>query len=229
MYKDQVSDVFFDLDHTLWDFDRNSALTFKKLFTDYKIDVDLPSFLNAYTPINRAYWKLYREGIILKEELRYRRLQATFDSVQYRISLDLVDTLADGYVEHLSSFDNLLPNALEILEYLKPKYKLHIITNGFQEIQNKKLNNSNIMDYFDQVVNSEMAGVKKPDPHIFKMALERAGAVPQRSLMIGDDLEADILGAKAVGFKVLHYNQDQQARHNHCGIINNLREIMVYL
>ncbi|MCG2461751.1 YjjG family noncanonical pyrimidine nucleotidase [Flavobacteriaceae bacterium F89] len=229
MYKDQVSDVFFDLDHTLWDFDKNSGLTFEKLFSDYKMDIDLAGFLQAYAPINRDYWKLYREGNIKKEELRHQRLKSTFDFLKYPVSLDLIDKLADGYIDHLSSFDHLLPDALNILEYLKPRYRLHIITNGFQEIQDRKLNNSNIMGYFDQVVNSEMAGVKKPDPIIFRMALDRAGTVPQRSIMIGDDLEADILGAKAVGFNVLHFNQDQQARHDHCEIINDLYELKVYL
>lgn len=229
MYRDRISDVFFDLDHTLWDFDKNSALTFKKLFTDYQITVDLSDFLKVYGPINRDYWKLYREGNIQKEELRHQRLKSTFEAVKYVVSIDLIEALADGYIGHLSSFDHLLPNAIEILEYLKPKYRLHIITNGFREIQHKKLVNSKIMGYFDQIVNSEMAGVKKPHPQIFQMALDRAGTMPQRSVMIGDDLEADILGAKALGFTVIHYNQGQQERHDHCDIIDDLSEISFYL
>jgi putative hydrolase of the HAD superfamily len=229
MYKDRISDVFFDLDHTLWDFDRNSALTFEKLFTDHQITVSLSDFLKVYGPINRDYWKLYREGNIQKEELRHQRLKSTFEAVKYTVSTDLINILADGYIEHLSSFGHLLPNAVEILEYLRPKYRLHIITNGFQEIQNKKLINSKIRGYFDQIINSEMAGVKKPHPQIFQMAIDLAGTIPQRSIMIGDDLEADILGAKALGFTVIHYNQDQQARHDHCDIIDNLQEISSYL
>lgn len=229
MYKNQIADVFFDLDHTLWDFEKNSALTFEKLFSYYKIDINLPNFIKAYSRINREYWKLYREGNIQKEELRHQRLRTTFDSIEYSVSPDFIDTLADGYIEHLGSFDHLLPHALEILEYLKPKYRLHIITNGFQEIQDKKMTNAKIKGYFDQIVNSEMAGVKKPHPLIFQMALDRTGAEPQRSLMIGDDLEADILGAKALGFNVLHFNQDNTSRHDHCDIINDLYEIKAYL
>ena len=229
MYKDQIADVFFDLDHTLSDFEKNSALTFEKLFSYYKVDVNFLDFLKSYSPINREFWKLYREGKIQKEELRHQRLKSTFDALQYPVSPELIDILADGYIEHLCTFDHLLPHALEVLEYLKPKYRLHIITNGFQEIQDRKLNNSKIMVYFDHVVNSEMAGVKKPHPLIFQMALDRAGAKPQSSLMIGDDLEADILGAKAVGFNVLHFNHDNVPKHGHCEIIHDLQDIKAYL
>ncbi|MGI9548268.1 MAG: HAD family hydrolase, partial [Flavobacteriaceae bacterium] len=118
---------------------------------------------------------------------------------------------------------------LDILEYLKPRYKLHIITNGFQEIQEKKLRKSNIYGYFDQVVNSEMAGVKKPNPEIFKLALQMANTTAAASIMIGDNIEADILGAKAVGIETLHFNAHNEPVHEYCHIIRNLSEIKSYL
>ncbi|GGW23916.1 YjjG family noncanonical pyrimidine nucleotidase [Arenibacter certesii] len=229
MYRGSVTDVFFDLDHTLWDFERNSALTFQKILSECGVGIDLDDFLKAYTPINLNFWKWYREGKINQSELRYQRLKTTFDSLKFRVGDELIHTLSEQYIAHLSSYNHLFPNTIGILEYLKPKYKLHIITNGFQEVQDRKLRNANIATYFDQVINSEMAGAKKPDPLIFQLALEKANAVPQKSIMIGDSLEADILGAKAVGLHVLHFNAHNEPKHNYCCIIHDLDEIKLFL
>jgi putative hydrolase of the HAD superfamily len=229
MYRNFVTDVFFDLDHTLWDFERNSALTFQRIFRDHAIDLELETFLAAYVPANLAFWKLYREGKIEKESLRYRRLRTVFDAVRYPVEDEVIYSLADAYIEHLSTFENLVPFTMEILEYLKPRYRLHIITNGFEEIQAKKMRTSGIAEYFDQVINSEMAGVKKPDPLIFRLALERSGAQAGRSLMVGDNLEADILGARALGIHTLHLNVHNEPPHPHGDIIRDLREIKSYL
>ncbi|WP_291869173.1 YjjG family noncanonical pyrimidine nucleotidase [Maribacter sp.] len=229
MFKEIVTDVFFDLDHTLWDFEKNSALTFSKILTKNDISVNLDSFLKIYVPTNLKFWKLYREDKITKENLRYERLKTVFDSLSYSITDELIDTLSEEYIEYLSTYNHLFPNAIEILEYLKPNYTLHIITNGFQEVQEKKLKNANIFDYFNVVIDSEFAGVKKPNPIIFDKALKEANVQPERSLMIGDSLEADILGAKAVGFNVLHFNAHGEALHGHCDMIQDLGEIKSYL
>ncbi len=229
MYRELVTDVFFDLDHTLWDFEKNSALTFQKIFEEHNVRVELEDFLREYVPINLAFWKLYRENKIQKEALRYLRLRKVFDSLKYPIEDLLITLLADAYIEHLSTYDHLLPYSREILNYLKPTYRLHIITNGFEEIQAKKLRNSNIHGYFEQVINSEMAGVKKPDPRIFQLALERTRVLPNRALMIGDNLEADIIGARAVGFHTIHLNVHKDPLHKHGEIIDDLREIKLYL
>ncbi|MCM4168492.1 Pyrimidine 5'-nucleotidase YjjG [Arenibacter antarcticus] len=229
MFKELVTDVFFDLDHTLWDFEKNSALTFSKILSESEVGVDLDDFLKAYIPINLTFWKWYREGKINKEELRFQRLKTTFDSLKYGAGDELIHSLADKYIEHLSTFNHLFPNALDVLDYLRPNYKLHIITNGFQEIQDKKLRNANIDHFFDQIINSEMAGVKKPDPLIFQLALERAKTLPHKSIMIGDSVEADIIGAKAVGLHVLHFNAHQEPKHNYCQIIHDLSEIKSFL
>lgn len=203
------TDIFFDLDHTLWDFERNSALTFEAVFKKHHINVDLKKFLKYYVPINLKYWALYREEKIWHVELRYKRLKDTFDAVSYRIDDDTIDLIADEYIKYLPTFNHLFEDAIEVLEYLKPKYNLHIITNGFQEVQNGKLKNANIEHYFATVTNSEMAGVKKPNPKIFELALHLAKAEKETSLMVGDCLEADMAGAKNVGIDALFFNETQ--------------------
>lgn len=225
MFKDKVTDVFFDLDHTLWDFDRNSAYTFQKIFAEQQINLDISKFLEVYVPSNLRFWKMYREERITKEELRYQRLKSVFDTLSYNISDNIIHVLSQEYINHLSSFNHLFPNTIEVLEYLKPKYRLHIITNGFQEVQEKKLVGAGIHSYFEHIINSEMAGVKKPNPIIFNLALHRAGVAPEKSLMIGDNLEADILGAQAVGLHTLHFNAHQEERHDVAPIIYDLQEI----
>lgn len=229
MFDRDVTDIFFDLDHTLWDFEKNSRLTFLKIFESNGIEQDIDDFLTVYVPLNLQYWKLYREERITKGALRYERLRKAFDAVEYEVEDPMINLLSEQYIEHLSSFNHLIPNAIDILDYLKPKYRLHIITNGFQEIQEKKLRKSNILNYFDQVVNSEMAGVKKPDPRIFKLALKMADTEADRSMMIGDNIEADILGARAVGLKTLHFNAHNEPVHDYSKIIHNLGEIKSYL
>lgn len=229
MFKNKVTDVFFDLDHTLWDFDKNSAHTFQKIFIDQKINVELNDFLKVYVPANLKFWKLYREEKITKEELRYQRLKSVFDEMKYPATDDIIHVLSEEYINHLSSFNSLFPNTIEVLNYLRPNYKLHIITNGFQEVQEKKLRNSGIHGFFDQIIDSEMAGVKKPNPIIFNLALNKAGAKPERSLMIGDSLEADILGAKSLGFHTIHFNAHRENSHDLAPIIYDLEEIKSFL
>lgn len=229
MFRGLITDIFFDLDHTLWDFEKNSALTFDKIFVANGIEVKLEDFLEAYVPINQDYWKLYREDKVTKQELRYERLKKTFDAIGVSVGDKDIDILSEEYIANLSSFNNVFPHTVEILDYLRPNYRLHVITNGFQEIQDKKLKNAAIYHYFDHIINSEMAGVKKPHPHIFKLALKRARISPTNALMVGDNLEADILGARAVGFHTLHFNAHQQPRHDVCPMIDSLDEIKSFL
>lgn len=229
MFKNKVTDIFFDLDHTLWDFDKNSAFTFQKIFIEQQINLEIEDFLEVYMPANLKFWKMYREEKITKSELRYQRLKSVFDTIGYPVSDQVINILSEEYINNLSTFNNLFPNAIEVLDYLQPNYKLHIITNGFQEIQDKKLRNSGIHSYFNHIIDSEMAGVKKPNPIIFNLALNRADAKPHTSLMIGDSLEADILGAKAVGLHTIHFNAHREESHNEAPIIYDLQEIKSFL
>ena len=162
-----ITDVFFDLDHTLWDFDKNSALTFGKIFDLNSIKVDLDTFLFFYEPINLKYWKLYREEKIEKKALRFGRLNDAFLAMDHQIQEDQIVKLSEDYITYLSTFNYLFENTFEVLDYLYQHYNLHIITNGFEEVQHKKLTRSKIIHYFDTITNSEMVGVKKPNPKIF--------------------------------------------------------------
>ena len=229
MYRGLVTDVFFDLDHTLWDFEKNSALTFEKIFRENELEVDLDRFLKVYAPINLAYWKLYREEKISKPDLRYARLRNTFDELAIAVEDHTINTLSVAYIERLSTFNHLVPNTLAILDYLRPKYRLHIITNGFQEVQHRKLENASIASYFEHVIDSETAGVKKPNPYIFNYSLQKASVAPEKAIMIGDSLEADVLGARAVGLHTIHFNAHNDPAHQHGEIIEDLIEIKAYL
>jgi putative hydrolase of the HAD superfamily len=198
-----VRHVFFDLDHTLWDFETNSDKTFAYIFERNRVAVDLESFTETYRPINRKYWKLFREDKVSKTDLRYSRLREAFDALDFEAGDDLIHTLSEEYIAFLSLNNQLFAHALEVLEYLRKKYSLHIITNGFEEVQHRKLASSRLEPYFEHVVTSENVGVKKPDPRIFQYAMEKAEARPIESIMIGDNYEADIQGALNVGMRAI--------------------------
>lgn len=200
-----ITDVFFDLDHTLWDFDKNSALTFDKIFQINTIDINLKDFLACYEPINLNYWKLYREEKIDKESLRFGRLYDAFTALNLKVEKEVINQLSEDYITHLSSFNHLFENTFAILDYLKGHYNLHIITNGFSEVQSHKMENSNINHYFKTVTNSESVGVKKPNPKIFNHALKVADVNKDQSIMIGDSYEADVLGAINIGMKAIFF------------------------
>ncbi|WP_299557126.1 YjjG family noncanonical pyrimidine nucleotidase [Seonamhaeicola sp.] len=219
-----ITDVFFDLDHTLWDFDRNSALTFEKIFKLNQIDVKIEDFLFHYEPINLKYWKLYREEKIDKKSLRFGRLNDAFLAVNRQVNEDLIFKLSEDYITYLTTFNFLLDNAVEILNYLQLHYSLHIITNGFEEVQHKKLTQSKISGFFKTVTNSEMVGVKKPNPKIFNYALEKAEAKVETSIMIGDSYEADILGAMNIGMDVVFFNTNHNNKTS-VKQVNNLIDL----
>jgi putative hydrolase of the HAD superfamily len=230
MQMQNIQHIFFDLDHTLWDFEKNSDLTFQKIFKMNDLSVDLHSFLEVYRPLNFKFWKLYREEKVTKSELRYGRLKNTFDAIDFPISDTLIYLIADQYIEHLADFNHLFDGAIEILDYLNQKYTLHIITNGFEEIQTKKMINSKIYHYFEKVITSESVGVKKPNPKVFKHALEIANANIDQAIMIGDSIEADINGALGVGMKAIHCNFDTSLVPNNLFIsVSSLLEIKKFI
>lgn len=206
--KPVITDVFFDLDHTLWDFEKNSALTFAKILKDNHVPVDYSRFVENYVPINHEYWELFREEKITKEELRYGRLQKTFESLEVSIEQSLIEILSEEYLTVLPKNNHLFEGAFEILEYLQSKYNLHIITNGFQEVQNHKIKNSNLTPFFKTITNSESAGVKKPNPGIFEFALQQANTTKEQSVMIGDCINADVKGALNFGMDAILFSQN---------------------
>ncbi|MCL6218327.1 MAG: YjjG family noncanonical pyrimidine nucleotidase [Zunongwangia sp.] len=229
MKLNNIEHVFFDLDHTLWDFDKNSALTFEYIFKLNQIDVELSRFLEVYVPINYEYWENYRKNLVSKEKLRYGRLKDSFLALSYRVEDGMINKLSNDYILYLSEYNNLLEGGVEALIYLSKKYKLHIITNGFEEVQHKKLKNSNILNYFDTVTTSEEAGVKKPHPDIFDISLKKANAIPQKSVMIGDNYEADIVGAADFGLQTIYFDYYNKSAYNNVIGLNNLKNINLYL
>lgn len=170
----KITDIFFDLDHTLWDFDKNSEMAFDRIFKSKYQEIITEDFIKEYIPINQECWRLYQNDKITHQELRYNRLKFSFDALNYAISEENILEIANDYIEFLTDNNYLFDGAIEVLEYLKPKYKLHIITNGFAQVQEKKINNASLGGYFSTITNSELAGVKKPNSIIFDYALNLA-------------------------------------------------------
>lgn len=227
--KHKITDVFFDLDHTLWDFDKNSALTFEIIFKKNNVVLDLERFSKIYQPINLKYWKLYRNEKVSKSNLRYGRLKDAFDALNMVVEDHVIDQLSIDYIDYLTIHNHVFDGTIEILEYLKPKYKLHIITNGFREVQQTKLDKSNISHYFDTVTSSEAVGVKKPNPKVFNHALSLANIKKENGIMIGDNYEADILGALNIGLDAICYNYHNVTLENDIKEVKHLLDLKNYL
>lgn len=226
---DNIHHIFFDLDHTLWDFDKNSALAFEILFREEKIAINIDEFLATYIPINNSYWTLYRDNLVSKESLRTGRLKDSFEMLKLKVAAQTIEILAEKYIRFLPNHNHLLEDTIEILEYLEPKYKLHIITNGFEEIQQTKMVNSKIVNYFTTITTSEEAGVKKPHLEIFTKALKKSNALPGNSLMIGDNYEADIMGAKSAGMSSLYFDYYGLKEAREIPQIQKLKELQMFL
>jgi len=217
--------IFFDLDHTLWDFDKNSALAFEVILPKHNINIGITDFLKHYIPANVNYWKLYRDGLITQQQLRYGRFKDVFVALNYEIKDETIEALSAEYIRLLPVNNHLFDGAIELLEYLKPKYSLHIITNGFHEVQALKMKSANIDHYFETVTNSENAGYKKPHPAIFEYALTAANAQKCDSIMIGDCIEADVQGALDCGIDAIYFNEHRLEAHPSIKQVNHLLEL----
>ena len=220
-----VTDIFFDLDHTLWDFEKNSGLAFNEIFIELNFPFSLDVFLKLYNPINHAQWKLYRENKITQEDLRFNRLNMTFEKLNYSASIGLIDKISEQYITYLSTFPHLFEGALELLEVLKNRFRLHIITNGFDKVQQFKIENSGIESFFEFVFTAEKVGFKKPHPEIFIQSLKTVNTTAEASIMIGDSFEADILGALNQGMQAIHFNSHNEEVHAKCPIVYSLDEL----
>ncbi|MFL0095514.1 YjjG family noncanonical pyrimidine nucleotidase [Tenacibaculum maritimum] len=224
-----IQHIFFDLDHTLWDFERNSELAFQRIFEERKIPISITDFLKIYKPINFKYWKLYREEKVSKEALRYNRLKETFEELTYSISTELIIAISEDYINFLSDYNHLFEGTIEILDYLKEKYELHIITNGFKEVQHLKMEKSGIKKYFTHIITAESIGVKKPDPKIFAYAMKLAKATPKNCIMIGDSYEADVIGGLDMGMSAIYCNLEKKENIKGISTIQSLIELKQYL
>lgn len=191
--------IFFDFDHTLWDFETNAKDTFRELYElnnlyDKGI-YDFEIFFEKYSYHNERLWSRYAKGFIKQEELKWKRNWHTL--LEFKIADEaLAKSMSVQFLERLPYKKQLFPYAEEILQYLKSKgYKLHLITNGFEKVQHTKLRQSNLSHYFDVVVTSEGSNSLKPQPEIFEYAFAKTQAQKFESIMIGDNPEADIQGA----------------------------------
>jgi putative hydrolase of the HAD superfamily len=206
--------LFFDLDHTLWDFETNSKLTWQQLFLQHglheKLTPDFDAFYDRYSYHNKKLWDRYHHGFIKQDELRWKRMWLTF--LDFKVGDDkLAKQLSNEYLVILPTQKVLFPYAVEVIEYLVAKgYQLHLITNGFEEIQWGKLRSSQIDHYFKEVITSEKAMSLKPNKAIFEYALKLTGASIVNSIMIGDNLDADIKGAMEAGLDTVFVNHIQE-------------------
>ena len=206
-------DLFFDLDHTLWDFETNSKETIQELYTTHRLAelgiVDFDGFYSTYSAHNHRLWDRYTKGFIKQEELRWKRVYLSL--LDFKVANEpLAREMSQAYLEILPNKKHLFPYTIEILDYLKQKdYKMHLITNGFETVQFKKIKNSGIADYFIEVITSEASNSLKPQKEIFEYALKNANATVAESIMIGDNESADIQGGINIGMDTIFVNHIQ--------------------
>ena len=204
--KKKYKHLFFDFDDTLWDLKKNSYAALREVFDKYdlnKLFDDFDQFYTLYTANNKRLWELYPKGLITKKELNQERFlnplsQAGCDDAE------LADHINEDYIEICPTKTALKPHAVELLEYLKPAYKIHILSNGFTKVQHIKIQSCGIGIYFDNLYFSEIIGCHKPDKRIFEYAVKSSNARKSESIMIGDNFDADITGARNAGIHQIY-------------------------
>lgn len=221
--------IFLDLDRTLWDFEKSAAQTFEEIYEKHQLHKlgisSVEVFTATYKKHNDILWAMYRDGEIIKEVLSVKRWFLTMEDFGISDG-ELAALIAEDYLTLSPLKVNLFPYTHEILSYLKEKYTLHLITNGFEEVQHIKIDASDLRKYFTEIITSEMAGCKKPNPRIFEFAMDRAGAKAEESVMIGDDLRVDILGAKGAEIDQIFVNYDSVPHSEEIAFeVNSLKKI----
>jgi putative hydrolase of the HAD superfamily len=228
-------DLFFDLDRTLWDFDRNSREALEEIFLEIA-QPRLPEhksaeeFIPVYEVENEKCWKAYREGQLTKDELRPLRFRNAMNGLGIE-EFDGMDSLAEAmgtaYVERAPYRTALFDGAVGVCEALKQRgHRMFILTNGFEEVQHIKVNRSGLEPFFDGVFTSDALGHKKPHPECFRKGLERAGSMADRALMIGDDMECDVQGALNAGWDAIHFDPLRTAAPSTTRSIHSLRTLL---
>ncbi len=222
--------LFFDLDHTIWDFESNAKETLHDLYLSNALHEkgipDFEVFFEKYSYHNERLWDRYTKGFIKQEELRWKRMWLAL--LEFKLADEtLSKKLAVEFLELLPSKKNLFPYTIEILTYLKGKgYSLHLVTNGFESVQHNKLRHSNLKDFFIEVITSEASNSLKPNKEIFDYAITKSGALINESIMIGDNLDADIQGGINAGMDTIFVNHLNIKPHIHATyVINHLKEL----
>ncbi len=203
--------IFFDLDHTLWDYDRNVTESLTELYHLYElVNLGIPTFeafFQSFHQVNFQLWDWYNVGKIDKHNLRKERFPRIFTHAGGRAEA-IPQEFEEDFMSRTSTKPHVFPHSKEILTYLKAKYRLHVITNGFNESQAKKMKSSGLDGFFELVVTSETTGHKKPDPRIFLYAMEQLSTKPENCLMIGDNPDSDILGAQRAEIDQVFFNPE---------------------
>jgi len=224
-----IKHLFFDLDHTLWDFNKNSKETLFELFDELSLSTRISSFIafyDKYIEINEELWDLYRKDKITKDVLRSVRFKRAFKCFGIEDE-SLAIELGNKYIQRCPLKGNLFADCHSVLESLQSKYLLHIITNGFEEVQEVKMRSCNLDDYFTEIITSEGAGVRKPNPRIFEYAFETSGAKPSESVMIGDSLEVDCIAAEKMGMHAVFFNPEKKFENKKVSYeIAHLKELL---
>jgi putative hydrolase of the HAD superfamily len=225
--------LFFDLDHTLWDFERASSETLTELYNNYKLEtrytgLKVADFLSAFQEVNARLWQQYNQHQVSRDEIRDQRFKLIYQSLKLP-EAEVPHDLGRHYLEQCPLKPHLLAGCHETLAYLQQKYQLHILTNGFKKVAWQKINSSGIGQYFATVVTSECSPYRKPQKGIFDYALSQAGALAQHSLMIGDSIEADVRGAEAAGIDAIYYAQNADVKHEHSRTVKSLAELREWL
>jgi putative hydrolase of the HAD superfamily len=221
--------LFFDLDNTLWDFKTNARQAFYDVFTELDLlgrITDFEQFITLYEKYNEHLWIEYRKGKVKKDQMRIERLVLTFNELNIHDD-ELSERVGDLYLKTAPYKTALFPGVHETLQYLSGKYKLYILTNGFSEIQIKKVTNSGLGDYFTKLFMAEMVGYQKPDRRFFEYAIKSVHAHKNECMMIGDDPDADIRGAWNAGIDQVYFNTGGKS----CNVtptweIGEIRELM---
>jgi len=225
--------IFFDLDHTLWDYERNSSETLTELYEQYHLKekgvTTVEAFLNQFKVINTQLWELYDNGLIdsrvIREE-RFKQILTPFNAYEETLSEDI----SKDYLLACPKKNYLMPHAIEILDYLNGKYNLTIITNGFEEIQNTKLTSGKIHHYFNHIITSQKAGHKKPAREIFDFALQCNAIENHQAVMIGDNPITDMGGAINASIDTIFFNPDKNehktAVKHEINCLSELRQIL---
>lgn len=208
--KPPYENLYIDLDRTLWDFERNARETFMDIYHKYQLNVyfgGFDNFYDTYKEYNKELWMLYRAGEIDKETLSWKR----FDFTLKDIELDdetLARNLAKDYLLLSPTKRKLFPHTNTCLTYLKKQYNLYLITNGFHDVQHRKIINSGLHRYFEDIFTSEDIGTQKPNIEFFNYIIKKTKAKLDTSLVIGDDLEVDIKGAANAGINQVWFNRN---------------------
>lgn len=229
-----VRHIFFDLDNTLWDHRKNAYMTIRELFSQQKIsetyNIDFELFHDAYHEINEKLWEQIRDGEIDKDYLRKYRFYNTF--LKFEVDdQNLSDYFEHHFLDEILKYNELVPGAADLLDYLEAKdYKMHIISNGFQEVTERKCVLSGIADYFETITSADSVGVRKPRPEIFQYSFDLAKAEKSESIMIGDDWIADVKGAQRFGIDVIFFDvYNDNPKEDHLKVIQHLSEVKEYL